>query len=100
MNDEPKFCKDCKHYSPSGSNEYWTWTQSCTHPEFRSLVTGISNYSPDTARSPLETRCGTAGKLWEKRAPEPDAPPNPVCLVQHLEPYRNTANTAWWEFWK
>lgn len=85
MSDEPKFCKDCKHYKEAWavgfySNSAWaSGPETCNQPLERELIHGRK--IPAVPQQMREERgaCKPAGLLWEEKpAPAPvDAPAPP-----------------------
>ncbi len=104
MSDEPKFCKDCKHFRPEVVliYGYGATPSRCQHPEFRDLVTGIASVSPALMR---KERCGTKGIFWEQKPPEPAPASEPAPLQAEPIPGliqipTEVSLARWWEFWK
>lgn len=87
---EPKFCKDCKHYSPADAAIVFGVGMSCPsmcfHPKNISepeLVRGSRHPLADPAdlRKP-EGNCGPDGAMFEAK---PQEPPPPVLASRLLE---------------
>jgi hypothetical protein len=85
MEQEPKFCKDCKHYRPAGAVYLFgvvgSWPDFCYHPKNISepdLVRGRSwpMSKPEELREP-DANCGPDGAMFEAKPPEPPPPPAP-----------------------
>jgi hypothetical protein len=100
MSDEPKFCRDCKHYQPippvglwiaqRAQNDLCGWGSKlptepvavsafrdyCRHPSKRDLVNGFAAEDPKMMRA---GSCGPDALLWEEKpTPEvilPEKPP-------------------------
>jgi hypothetical protein len=119
MADEPKFCKDCKHFK---QYEY-VWTpfgyqggdENCEHPSLVDVIHGKRlSVTAESQRHRNSLGCGYEGKQFEAgertpgiRQPHLDqlkeallkveeAPAEPARLPLGIfaEPRR------WWEFWK
>ena len=62
--DEPKYCRDCKHYRPGEAVD-------CTAPQNMqtSLVTGeqIVTWQAQVSREMELTGCGVSGRWWEAK---------------------------------
>lgn len=92
MTNEPKFCRDCKHYSTDGR-----W-QECSHIQVRNRVSGNPGFA-DIQRAYSTSACGTEGRLWEPKSvalPAPEPPANEP--IKGLPAPRKRAR--WWKFWK
>lgn len=73
MTDDPKFCKDCKHYRPMG----FPFGRCKAVQMDLDMRTGKSkDWYADLQREYEHRECGPPGRLWERRA------------------------ARWWEFWK
>ena len=84
MIDEPKFCKDCKHFQERGGIFYGvslTWPDSCTQPPYREPIRG-NKIGADPARMRSEQgACKPEALLWEEKpapAPSPVSAPTPA----------------------
>lgn len=112
MSDEPKFCKDCKHYGEAGAVSFYgcgfAWPSMCHQPPERDLVTGLK--TPGTPRTMrMEGReCGPEGLLWEEKPPAPPPALDDLELIGYeaarkpfkIVPITQPAAPRWWEFWK
>jgi hypothetical protein len=76
MADEPKFCKDCKHFIA------YSYLDRCNAPAARQKVSGAPGFAHLERGYELKSTCGSAAKWFE---PVPPAVPRPP---------------RWWEFWK
>jgi hypothetical protein len=122
MSEEPKFCKDCKHYSPRASGDHWhaasqggymvasetlrnLYRDRCAHPSQRDLVSGLADAEPKLMR--LGGACGGDGLLWEAK-PEPEivatvvtgpplvTQPETLGTIRAAEEYEPR---PWWAIW-
>ena len=121
MSDEPKFCKDCKHYFPTPPIGMWAMSQAqnaltnrfalapslppadhfrdyCRHPSKRSLITGYAAEDPKMMRA---GSCGPEGNLWEEKPPAPPIP-DPICEQVNMIPELirpPEVRRPWWRIW-
>lgn len=76
-----KLCKDCKHFK-------WSMELLCGNPKVGvNLISGAPNYQYAGAmREDFEDRvsCGTEGKWWEPKPPEPAKKPWYKILVEKI----------------
>jgi hypothetical protein len=92
--EQPKFCKDCKHYCESWGGFFGQYMpESCSHPSNISapdLIHGRSHpmASPADMRNDLGA-CKREAVLFEAKPPEPaPAPksvPGSVAIIRHPE---------------
>jgi hypothetical protein len=95
---EPKFCKDCKHFTPAVGCWGFTLAESCQHPKNMTkpeLVHGWiwPRVSPEDLRKP-KGNCGKTGAMFEPKPPPAPEPPKPApgsftVIEPPPEPQRN-----------
>lgn len=85
MSNEPKLCKDCKHYS------YAFGHHMCAAPPHKfNMIDGMrQNEFADLRRR--HGPCGASAQMFMARSPSPG-----TWVEQHIHPQPR----SWWEFWK
>ena len=95
MQDKPKFCKDCKHF---------TFTRHCKHPNNGfDLVTGELFYEGADYNRKDDSLCGEAAKWFEDKPPKPVPPPTTETMYKSGGVYSNNQaveEKPWYKFWK
>ena len=105
MQEKPKFCKDCKHF---------TFARHCKHPNNGfDLVTGESRYEGADYNRKDDSLCGEAAKWFEIKplVPKPEPlepketvpPPTTETMYKSGGVYSNNQaveEKPWYKFWK
>jgi hypothetical protein len=120
MTDEPKFCKDCKHFREGGAvalfGSGFAWPESCAQPPERDLIHGYKITADPRRMRGEHGACKPEALLWEEK-PAPEVvltivtePPTAVkperqftqadADAENARMKRATYQQAWWEFWK
>lgn len=110
MTDEPKFCKDCKHFKAAGAvyvmGYGFGWSDGCNQPPERDLIHGRKTPADPGRMRSERGACKPEALLWEEKPPEPPpAPVEPAFIgyapaVSPNEIIRTEPAARWWEFWK